>query len=64
MPIRDYEAAIELTYSVQLAQDWTLQPDLQYIIHPGCHAPNPLDPSGNSPIPNAAVIGMRTILTF
>jgi porin len=64
MPIRDYEAAIELTYSVQLAQDWTLQPDLQYIIHPGGHVPNPLDPSGNSPIPNAAVIGMRTILKF
>src|SRR5229473_2758537 len=42
MPIRDYEAAIELTYQVQLAQDWSLQPDLQYIIHSGGHVPNPL----------------------
>jgi porin len=37
MPIRDYEAAVELTYQVQLAQDWSLQPDLQYIIHAGGH---------------------------
>ena len=64
MPIRDYEAAIELTYQVQLAQDWSLQPDLQYIIHPGGHVSNPLDPSGTSPIPNATVIGVRTILKF
>jgi porin len=63
MPIRDYEAAIELTYQVQLAQDWSLQPDLQYIIHPGGHVPNPLAP-GISPIPNATVIGARTILKF
>ncbi len=63
MPIRDYEAAIELTYQVQLAQDWSLQPDLQYIIHPGGHVPNPLAPSV-SPIPNATVIGARTILKF
>jgi porin len=47
---------------VQLAQDWSLQPDLQYIIHPGGHVPNPLAPV--SPIPNATVIGARTILKF
>jgi porin len=63
MPIRDYEAAIELTYQVQLAQDWSLQPDFQYIIHPGGHVPNPLAPSV-SPIPNATVVGARTILKF
>jgi porin len=48
---------------VQLAQDWSLQPDLQYIIHAGGHALNPLAPSV-SPIPNATVIGARTILKF
>ena len=63
MPIRDYEAAVELTYQVQLAQDWSLQPDLQYIIHAGGHVLNPLAPSV-SPIPNATVIGARTILKF
>jgi porin len=63
-PIRDYEAAIELTYQVQLAPNWTLQPDFQYIIHPGGNVPNPLDPTSTSPIPNAFVAGMRTTLKF
>jgi porin len=63
MPIRDYEAAIELTYQVQLTQDWSLQPDLQYITHPGGHVPNSLAP-GISSIPNATVIGARSILKF
>jgi porin len=64
MPIRDYEAAIELTYQVQLAPNWTLQPDFQYIVHPGGNVSNPLDPTGVSPIPNAFVAGMRTTLKF
>jgi porin len=64
MPIRDYEAAIELTYQVQLTPNWSLQPDIQYIIHPGGNVPNPLDPSGVSAIPNAFVAGMRTYLKF
>jgi porin len=64
MPIRYYEAVIELTYRVQLTQNWSLQPDIQYIMHPGGYIPNPLDPSGASPIPNAFVMGLRTILKF
>jgi porin len=64
MPIRDYEAAIELTYQMHLTKDWWLQPDIQYIIHPGGNVPNPLDPSGASPIPNAFVVGMRTYMNF
>ena len=39
MPVRDYEAAIELTYQMQLAANWSVQPDLQYIVHPGGHVP-------------------------
>ena len=43
------ETAIELTYRVQ-AKDWlTLQPDLQYVIHP----------NGDHAIGNALVIGLR-----
>ena len=64
MPNRDYEATIELTYLVQLTRNWSLQPDFQYIIHPGAHAPNPLDPSGTTAIPNAFVVGARTFLNF
>jgi len=64
MPIRDHEAAIELTYQWQLAQHWALQPDVQYIDHPGGHVPDPLDSTGASAIRNATVLGMRALSRF
>jgi porin len=53
MPIPDYETTIELTYRAQLAPNLSLQPDLQYIIHPGGNVAHPRDPSGATAIPNA-----------
>src|SRR5262249_9061662 len=64
MPIRDYEVAIELTYQMKLAENWSAQPNLQYIVHPGGHVPDPQDPSGTTPIRDALVFGMRTMLKF
>jgi porin len=64
MPIRDYEASIELTYQAQITHDWSVQPDFQYIVHPGGHAPSPSDPSGMSAIPNAMVFGIRSVSKF
>jgi porin len=64
MPVRDFEAALELTYQIQLADNWSVQPDLQYIVHPGGNVPNPLVSSGTSAIPDALVLGVRTILKF
>ena len=64
MPIQNFEAAIEFTYKMQLAKGWWFQPDLQYIIHPGGYIPNPIIASGTVPIPNAFVIGARTLLRF
>jgi porin len=64
MPVRDFEAAIELTYQWQLAANWFVQPDLQYILHPGGNVPSPLNPGSPSPIPNALVFGMRTSIKF
>lgn len=64
MPVRDFEVAIELTYQWKLAENWFIQPDLQYILHPGGNIPNPLDPSSTSPIPNALVFGMRATMKF
>ena len=69
MPVRDYELAFELTYQWKLADNWILQPDLQYIVHPGGH----VAPPGGGPnaasltsaaIPNALVIGLRTVVKF
>ncbi|HUN44950.1 MAG TPA: carbohydrate porin [Stellaceae bacterium] len=62
-PVRDFEAAIELTYSAQIMPWWTLQPDLQYIFHPtggGAPASAPQGPA----IGDALVLGLRTTVKF
>jgi porin len=64
IPIRDYEAAIELTYRWELADNWTIQPDLQYIFHPGANIANPATPANLSAIPNALVLGVRMAVEF
>jgi porin len=64
IPIRDYEAAIELTYRWKLAERWFVQPDLQYVFHPGANIANPANPASGSAIPNALVLGLRTALQF
>ncbi len=62
MPIQNYEATIELTYQARISPSWAIQPDLQYIIHPGGNVADPLNPA--SRIPNALVAGVRTIIRF
>ncbi|MBV8214598.1 MAG: carbohydrate porin [Verrucomicrobia bacterium] len=48
------ESVLEVTYNLQLAPWWQLQPDIQYYLKPsaGIHAAN------------AAVLGLRTTVTF
>ncbi len=45
---------IEFTYQLQLTQWFTLQPDLQYVIHPGM----------TQALGNALVVGLRTTIIF
>jgi porin len=63
-PIRDYEAVLELTYQAQIVPGWTVQPNFQYIFHPGGNVANPLNPSDPAPLRNAAVIGVRTSIKY
>jgi porin len=63
-PIRDYEIAIEATYQAQITAHWSIQPDLQYIIHPGGGAGLPGAPAPAVTIPNAFVAGVRNVLKF
>jgi porin len=63
-PVRDGESAVELTYLAQLSPWWQLQPDLQYVVHPGGHIPLPGDPTQARTIGNATVLGLRTTVTF
>lgn len=65
-PVRDYEAAVELSYSYVAAPWWTIQPDLQYIVHPGGYS---ADPDADAALParamkNAFVLGVRTAIQF
>jgi porin len=63
-PIRDYETVLEITYQLQIAPWWVLQPDLQLVFHPGGHIAAPLPAPVAQPIPNALVLGLRSAITF
>ena len=61
-PIRSSETALEVTYRLQLAPWWQLQPDFQYIFNPGGGLPAPTAPIRR--VRDAAVFGLRTAITF
>jgi porin len=61
IPVRNYEAVIELSYKAAIVPGWSIQPDLQYLFNPGG---NVEDPKGSGTIPNALVLGLRTTLAF
>jgi porin len=61
-PIRNEEVLFELSYQAQIAPWWTVQPDLQYIVHPGGNVPDPASP--NSTVGNAFVAGIRSTVKF
>lgn len=60
--ISDYEALIEIAYTIHVIPGWTVQPDFQYFWNPGGHAPDPDDDT--KAIPNAAVFGLRTSINY
>ena len=61
-PIRDYEMVFELSYAAQIAPWWTVQPDLQYIVHPGGNVPDPNNANGT--VANAFIAGVRSTIKF
>jgi porin len=63
LPLRNYELVVELTYQAQIVAGWTIQPDFQYIFHPGGGVIDPLNPFVGR-IPDAAVFGVRTMISF
>ena len=52
--ISDYEIALEATYEFLLTPWWSVQPDFQWIHHPG----------GSRALDDAVVVGVRTRITF
>jgi porin len=61
-PIRDNESMIEVMYRIQATPWWTLQPDLQFIRHPGGDVPLAAQPT--KAVPNALVLGLRSAVLF
>jgi porin len=49
-----FESVVEFTYSIRLSSSVALQPDLQYVIHPG----------GTRQYGNALVVGFRAVVDF
>jgi porin len=63
LPVRDYELVAELTYQAQIIPGWIVQPDFQYIFHPGGGTIDPVNPSIGR-IPDAVVFLLRTQISF
>ena len=63
LPIRDYELAVELTYQANIMPGFYIQPDFQYIFHPGYGVVDPVNPAVGR-IRDAAVFGLRTLVKF
>lgn len=61
--VQNYELMLEATYQAEIVQGLFLQPDFQYIFHPGAGAADPLS-STTRRIPDAAVFGLRTVFKF
>jgi porin len=59
--VRDYELVLEASYMVQVAQWWTVQPDVQFIVHPngGQDPQRPAERLGN-----ALILGVRSTVKF
>ena len=62
-PLRDYELSVELMYSLTLVPGWTLQPNFQYIAHPGGNIPDPASPT-NARIKDAKVFTLRSVIRY
>jgi porin len=64
-PMRSYEGLLTAVYQYEVKRGWTLQPNFQYIVHPGGGASNPLGPyTPGLVLHNAAVFGLRTVVKF
>jgi porin len=59
-PVRDHEVAVELTYQLAVTAKWSLQPNLQYIAHPGGGVAGVT----GARVPNAIVLGLRSSARF
>lgn len=58
-----FEGVIEATYRMQLVPGLTVQPSLQYVVHPGASVLEPED-DGARRLKNALIYGVATVVRF
>ena len=63
-PQRTFEGLFTAVYQYEIRDGWTLQPNLQYILHPGGGATDPLGSNPGRLLRDALVLGLRTTLKF
>ena len=63
-PVRSFESMVTAVYQYEVRAGWTMQPNFQYITHPGGGATNPLGTIPGKVLKDAAVFGLRTVLKF
>ena len=66
LPSRRGETVIELSYKAKLTEEWSIQPDVQYIIHPDGRlvsvAAWTAGPAAG--VSNALVLGVRNVFRY
>ncbi|WP_334407226.1 carbohydrate porin [Bradyrhizobium sp. AZCC 2289] len=62
-PLRGSEALLTTVYQYELRPGWTLQPNFQFIRHPGGGATDPLGRAPGKPLKDASVFGVRSVLS-
>ncbi|MDB5517156.1 MAG: hypothetical protein JWQ17_3914 [Tardiphaga sp.] len=63
-PIRSSESVLTAVYQYDVRDGLTLQPNVQFIRHPGGGATNPLQTPAGRPLRDATVVGLRTVAKF
>ena len=63
MPVRKAETVFEATYQAVVVPGFTVQPDIQYIAHPGAGIANPYNGSGRR-VKNATALGVRAAVQY
>ena len=63
-PVRSFEALLTAVYQYEIRSGWTVQPNAQYILHPGGGATSPTGSNPGKHLKDAAVFGLRTVLKF
>ena len=61
-PMPDFESSLEISWQAQVASWWIVQPDLQWIIHPGGRVLDTAHPLAITP--DALVLGLRTAVAL